>query len=170
VLFARLGAGASVASLRPGFLLFGAGAGLMNVPLTNAMLHSVPPGRSGIASALINASRELAGLLGITIIGAVLRARQGSALHQGHSAATSFLDGYHAGLALTVGLVALGAVVSYLALRRAPSLTAAPAQAQDPAPALTLADSTIPAAAAAAESAVTDESDGTGQLAPATRG
>jgi EmrB/QacA subfamily drug resistance transporter len=127
VLFARLGQGATFASLLPGFLAFGAGAGLMNVPLTNAVLHSMPPAQSGVASALLNASREVAGLLGITIIGAVLRSRQGAALHHGTSPAGSFLDGYHAGLALTVALVAFGAVVSYVALRRA----ASPAQSAE---------------------------------------
>jgi EmrB/QacA subfamily drug resistance transporter len=116
-LVARLGGGATFASLMPGFLMFGAGAGLMNVPLTNAVLHSMPPERSGIASALLNASRELAGLLGITVIGAVLRSRQGSALHHGASASVAFLDGYHDGLLVTVALLAAGAVIGYVALR-----------------------------------------------------
>jgi EmrB/QacA subfamily drug resistance transporter len=118
--FSRLGAGATFASLLPGFLIFGAGAGLMNVPLTNAVLHSMPAERSGVASALLNASREVAGLLGITIIGAVLRSRQGSALAHGAQPGTAYLDGYHAGLFVTVALIAAGAVVSYLALRRVP--------------------------------------------------
>jgi hypothetical protein len=86
-------------------------------------MAATPAARAGIASALINASREVAGLLGITIIGAVLRVRQGAALHQGTSPSGSFLDGYHAGLVLTIGLVVVGAVVSYLALRRAPDMT-----------------------------------------------
>jgi len=43
----------------------------MNVPLTNAVLNSMRPSGRAIASALLNASREVAGLLGITIIGAV---------------------------------------------------------------------------------------------------
>jgi EmrB/QacA subfamily drug resistance transporter len=116
-LVARLGGGATFAGLMPGFLLFGAGAGLMNVPLTNAVLHSMPPERSGIASALLNASRELAGLLGITVIGAVLRSREGTALHQGASASVAFLDGYHDGLLVTVALLAAGAVIGYVALR-----------------------------------------------------
>ncbi len=118
--FSRLGGGAAVASLMPGFLIFGAGAGLMNVPLTNAVLHSMPPERSGVASALLNASREVAGLLGITIIGAVLRSRQGAALRGGAHPAAAYLDGYHSGLIVTVALIAVGAVVSYLALRRLP--------------------------------------------------
>jgi EmrB/QacA subfamily drug resistance transporter len=119
-LFSRLGGGATFASLMPGFLIFGAGAGLMNVPLTNAVLHAMPPERSGVASALLNASREVAGLLGITIIGAVLRSRQGAALRGGAHPAAAYLDGYHSGLIVTVALIAAGAVISYLALRRLP--------------------------------------------------
>ncbi len=80
-LVSRLGGGATFAGLMPGFVLFGAGAGLMNVPLTNSVLHSMPPERSGVASAVLNASRELAGLLGITVIGAVLRSREGGSPH-----------------------------------------------------------------------------------------
>jgi hypothetical protein len=81
------------------------------------VLHAMPPERSGVAGALLNASREVAGLLGITVIGAILRSRQGDALRHGTSQAGSFLAGYHAGLAFTVALVAAGVVVSYVALR-----------------------------------------------------
>jgi EmrB/QacA subfamily drug resistance transporter len=126
VLFARLGQGASFASLMPGFLIFGAGAGLMQVPLTNSVMHAMPPARSGVASAVFNASREVAGLLGITIIGAILRARESNALHHGIGRASAFLDGYHAGLIVTIALVAAGAVLAYLALRKAPDLSAEP--------------------------------------------
>jgi predicted MFS family arabinose efflux permease len=117
-MFSVLGADATFASLMPGFVLFGAGAGLMQVPLTNSILHGQPPERSGIASALINATREVAGLFGITVIGAILRARQGEALRHGSAPGSAFLDGYHAGLMVTVVLVAAGAVISFLALRR----------------------------------------------------
>ncbi len=118
VLFARLGSHASLAALMPGFIVFGAGSGLMNVPLTNAVIGSVPRERSGVASALLNNSREVAGLLGITVIGAVLRSRQGAAVAHGSAPVPAFLDGYHAGLMLTIALLAAGIAVSYLALRR----------------------------------------------------
>jgi len=124
-LFSRLGAGATFGSLLPGFVLFGAGAGLMNVPLTNAILHSMPPERAGVAGGLLNASREVAGLLGITVIGAVLRSRQGAALRDNVTPGGAYLDGYHAGLLVTVTLLAAGAVLGYLALRRAGGLASA---------------------------------------------
>jgi MFS family permease len=119
-LVSQLGHGATFADLMPGFALIGIGSGL-NVPLTNAVLHVMPPERAGIASAVLNASREVAGLLGIAVIGAVLRSRQGAALHHGASQTVSFLDGYQAGLVVTVALVAAGAVVSFLALRQVPA-------------------------------------------------
>jgi EmrB/QacA subfamily drug resistance transporter len=129
-LISLLGRVASFADLMPGFLVFGAGAGLMNVPLTNAILQSLPPSQSGIGSALLNASREVAGLLGITVIGAILWSRRGVALSHGATPAAAYLDGYHAGLALTIAIVAAGAAVSFAALRRTRQATAgAPAAA-----------------------------------------
>ena len=116
-LVARLGGGATFAGLMPGFLIFGAGAGLMNVPLTNAVLGGVPTEQAGIAGALFNASREVAGLLGVTIVGAVLRTTEGAALRSGTNPAQAFLDGYHVGLWLTIGLLAAGVVLSYVTLR-----------------------------------------------------
>ena len=131
-LFARQGMHASYAGLMPGFILFGAGAGLMNAPLTNAVLESVPADRSGVASALMNASREVAGLLGITVIGAVLSSRQGAALRSGVPAPAAFLDGYHAGLVVTLVLIGAGIVVAMVALRRTerPAVPPAPVPAE----------------------------------------
>ena len=117
ILFARMGEHASYTALLPGFIIFGAGAGTMNVPLTNVVLHSTPQARAGIASALLNASREVAGLFGITVIGAVLRSRDTAALRAGSSPAHAFVDGYHSGLWLTIGLLIVGVAVSYLTLR-----------------------------------------------------
>ena len=128
-LFARLGLRVSYDSLLPGFMLFGAGAGLMNVPLTNAVMQAIPADRSGVASALLNASREVAGLLGITVIGAVLGTRRAAALRAGADPVHAFVDGYHTGLFVTIALLAVGVVVSYVTLRPRP---AAPASAGAP--------------------------------------
>jgi hypothetical protein len=84
-------------------------------------MAAVPTVRAGIASALLNASREVAGLLGITVIGAVLRTRQSASLRAGASPVHAFLDGYHTGLLVTIALMAAGVAVSYLTLRPRPS-------------------------------------------------
>jgi EmrB/QacA subfamily drug resistance transporter len=117
ILIVRLGVHVGFGALMPGFLLFGAGAGLMNVPLTNAVMQATPHERAGIASALLNASREIAGLLGITVIGAVLRSREAAAVRSGATPARAFVDGYHSGLWVTIALLAVGVVLSYVTLR-----------------------------------------------------
>ena len=100
----------------------------MNVPLTNAVMQAVPQSRAGVASALLNASREVAGLLGVTVIGAVLSTRQGAALRSGADPVHAFVDGYHLGLWVTIALLAAGVAVSYLTLR---PRTATPAGHRD---------------------------------------
>jgi hypothetical protein len=79
----------------------------------------MPTGQAGVASAVFNASREVAGLLGITVIGAVLTSRQGAALAAGHTPVTAFLTGYRSGLLLAAALVMAGGVTAFVTLRRA---------------------------------------------------
>jgi hypothetical protein len=100
----------------------------MNVPLTNAVLDGAPTARAGIASALLNAAREVAGLLGVTVIGAVLRSRQGAALRSGAQPPQAFIDGYHVGLWVTIALLAAGVVLSYMTLRPRPQARLEPAE------------------------------------------
>ena len=117
LLLVQDGTHAGLGSLMPGFILFGAGSGLMNVPLTNAVMGAAPAARSGIASALLNASREVAGLLGVTVIGAVLRTVQSSSLSSGARPLAAFVDGYHAGLWVAISVMAVSVVLSYVTLR-----------------------------------------------------
>jgi EmrB/QacA subfamily drug resistance transporter len=119
LLVSLLGNTASFADLMPGFVLIGVGSGL-TVPLTESILRVMPAGRAGIASAVLNASREVSGLLGITVIGAVLRTRETFALRHGATPLSAYLSGYRSGLLVTVVLVAAGAVVAFVALRRMP--------------------------------------------------
>ena len=113
-----LGADASFWSLMPSFALIGLGGGL-TMPLTATVLGVMPTGQAGVASAVFNASREVAGLLGITVIGAVLTSRQGSALAEGKTPVDAFLVGYRSGLLLAAALVVAGGVTAYVALRSA---------------------------------------------------
>lgn len=112
-----LGADAGFWSLMPAFAVIGVGGGL-TVPLTAGVLDAMPRGEAGVASGIFNATREAAGLLGITVIGAVLTARQASLLVGGATPTDAFLGGYRAGLLLAAGLVAAGAVAAFVGLRR----------------------------------------------------
>ena len=117
----------SFASLLPSVIVLGAGMGVTNVPLTNAVMQNVSEARAGVASALLNDSRELAGLLGITIIGVVLRSEQSASLRSGSTPDNAYLAGYHSGLWVAIALLAVGVVVSYLTLRPSQDLVQVPA-------------------------------------------
>jgi len=115
-----LGADATFWQLMPSFAAIGVGGGL-TVPLTATVLSAMPRDEAGIAAGIFNASREVSGLLGITVIGAILTARQGEALRSGHSPVDAFLSGYQLGLLVAAVLVAAGGVAAYLGLRTARS-------------------------------------------------
>jgi MFS family permease len=88
--------------LFPGFVLGGAGVGLSIVPVTIASLTGVQRADAGVASGLVNTSRQIGGAIGIAATSAVV-------------ASTS---GFHAGLqdalyvltALQIGAVLLALV------------------------------------------------------------
>ncbi|GIF19582.1 MFS transporter [Paractinoplanes tereljensis] len=110
---ASYGEGTSYLALLPWFMLYGIGGGAL-VPLNNVILGAMPPGRAGIASGMLNVSREVFGLLGITILGAILTNRSnaatGTELHR-------YLAGYQFSLVVAAILVGLGIPVALWSLR-----------------------------------------------------
>ena len=60
--------------------LMGIGMGLTMTPMTAAVMSSVPPQRSGMASATTNTSREVGGVFGIALLGAILTAKMKATL------------------------------------------------------------------------------------------
>jgi predicted MFS family arabinose efflux permease len=55
--------------------MMGVGMGLTMAPMTAAVMSSVPPARSGMAGATTNTSREVGGVFGIALLGAILTGR-----------------------------------------------------------------------------------------------
>jgi DHA2 family methylenomycin A resistance protein-like MFS transporter len=53
--------------------LLGIGFGLMLSPLTATVLAATPPTRAGLASSLVNTSRQIGSVLGIAVLGAVVQ-------------------------------------------------------------------------------------------------
>jgi EmrB/QacA subfamily drug resistance transporter len=111
-----LGRDASFVDLMPSFALIGIGGGL-SVPLTAMIMGAMPVEQAGVASGIFNAAREVAGLLGITVIGAVLTARQSAAVRGGSAPVDAFLTGYRSGLVVAAALVTAGGIAAFLALR-----------------------------------------------------
>jgi EmrB/QacA subfamily drug resistance transporter len=127
-LLAGVGAHAGYPDVAPWFILYGLGAGLL-VPLTAAILGGMPKDRSGVASGMLNVSREVFGLLGITVLGAILTSRQSASTEPPLPA---FLDAYQFTLMIAAIVVLAGIPVALHALRtarRAPKLPQAAAPA-----------------------------------------
>jgi len=71
--------------------LFGIGAGMVNVPISNGVMSGVPKSQAGVASGMNSSSRQLGQSLGVAIVGSVLAASLRGSLHGG------FLEAAHAG-------------------------------------------------------------------------
>jgi MFS family permease len=111
---ATFGEGTTYTDLLPWFLVYGLGGGLL-VPLNNVIIGALPSDRAGVASGMLNVSREVFGLLGVTILGAVLSNRSaaatGTELHR-------YLAGYQFSLMVAAVLVAVGAPIAYFSMRK----------------------------------------------------
>jgi EmrB/QacA subfamily drug resistance transporter len=109
------GAEAGYLDVLPWFLLYGLGAGLL-VPLTTMILGALPRASAGVASGVLNVSREVFGLLGITVLGAILTGRQAS------PALPDFLEAYQFTLVIAAIIVAVGIPMALWSLRKRPEL------------------------------------------------
>ena len=89
----------SYAHLLAPFVLAGAGMGLFFVPVASVVMGSVRPSDQGVASGANNGIRELGGVLGIAVLGAIFSSRGGYVSGQ------AFVDGLQP--ALLVGAVAV---------------------------------------------------------------
>src|SRR5581483_7620439 len=100
------------------FSLLGLGAGLAFLPLTTIAMAEVPIADAGLASGIVNASLQIAGAVGIAVLGTVAaeRAKVLAGLGQHHLQALT--GGFHLAWALGAGAVGAGALVALLCLRR----------------------------------------------------
>ena len=100
--------GSYLGSMLPALLLMGAGLGMVFVPMQNLALFGVDKDDSGVAGALVNASQQIGGSLGIALFSTLAAAATGggvslAALTTGYSVV--FL--WAAGVALLIVPVAL---------------------------------------------------------------
>jgi len=112
LLISRASESSSYAAVLPGLVVAALGSAL-TTPLTTAILATVPVERAGVASGALNTSRELAGSLGIAVLGAVVASSQGA------TASGAFVTGYAHALQLGAGVLAIGGVIALTGLRPA---------------------------------------------------
>src|SRR6516165_7204707 len=131
-------------TLVPAFVVSGVGMSLFFAPVANVVLGSVRRDQEGIASGASNAIRELGGVFGIAVLGAVFAARGG------YASGASFVAGLTPAIWVGAAAVAVAAAAALALprLRQASATPATTASATGPAPARVAAP--VPAAAASA--------------------
>jgi EmrB/QacA subfamily drug resistance transporter len=78
----KLTATTSVAALTWPLAIAGLGFGIVLVAMTQAVLTLVPPEQSGMAASTVNTSRELGGVFGVAVLGAVVNAQLTTGLNE----------------------------------------------------------------------------------------
>src|SRR6266568_3159531 len=111
--------------LFPAFVLGGAGMGLSFVPVTIASLAGVERADAGVASGLINTSRQIGGAIGIAAVSAIAATSTTKYVHA-HGAVTAtsgaaFAHGFQTALYALTGLLVLGALIAGSLVRSAPA-------------------------------------------------
>ncbi|MBD0742754.1 MFS transporter [Streptomyces sp. CBMA152] len=91
----------------------GVGVGLVIAPIVVAATTGVAPREAGMASGLMNSSRQLGGCIGLAALAAIAAHRTGTATDP-----AALNDGYALGLAVAAALFVLAAVVAIAVLPR----------------------------------------------------
>jgi EmrB/QacA subfamily drug resistance transporter len=110
--------------LFPAFVLGGAGMGLSFVPVTIASLSGVARSDAGVASGLINTSRQIGGAIGIAAVSAIAATSTSNYAHAhavGVTSGVALDHGLRVGLYVLLGLLIAGATVAFTLVRPAPT-------------------------------------------------
>jgi len=111
--------------LFPAFVLGGAGMGLSFVPVTIASLTGVQRSDAGVASGLVNTSRQIGGAVGIAAVSAIA-ATSSSNYADAHALATASssaaLDhGFQTALYVLTGMLVVGALIAITLVKSEPA-------------------------------------------------
>ena len=109
--------------LFPAFVLGGAGMGFSFVPVTIAGLTGVERADAGVASGLINTSRQIGGAIGVAATSAIAATSTSHYLnaHAGASSGVALDHGFQTALYVLTGLLVTGALIAGGFVRSAPA-------------------------------------------------
>jgi EmrB/QacA subfamily drug resistance transporter len=99
------------------YVLMGLGMGTAMLPLLTIAMSGVPEADAGLGSGIINVSMQLAGALGIAILGTLATERTEALAGDGASRLGALTGGYHFAFELAAGAVVLGLLVAVTVLR-----------------------------------------------------
>jgi EmrB/QacA subfamily drug resistance transporter len=128
LLFTKIAASGSAVLyvILPG-VLTAAGIGMSIVPSTIAATQGAKQGQQGLASGLVNTSRQVGGGLGIAVLITLATTLTSHLIGKGHAVLPALTDGFRLGYFIGAGLCAVAAVLTF-------TLVARPAAAEHEAP------------------------------------
>jgi len=102
--------GSYLTDLLPGLMIVSLGIGGVFVATTTAANAGVPADKAGLAAALVNASQQVGGALGLAIFSAIATSRTNHLLATGMPAGHALTSGFHRAL-LAAGIFLLAAAI-----------------------------------------------------------
>ncbi|HEY4096670.1 MAG TPA: MFS transporter [Baekduia sp.] len=130
LLLSRIGSGGSAIQyiVLPG-VLTAFGIGFSVVSSTIGAVQSAEPSQAGLNSSLVNTARQVGGGLGLAILISIATQHTSNLIGDGHGVSEALTDGFSLAFAVSAGLVALAAVLTFTLLpgpadaaQRAPGL------------------------------------------------
>jgi EmrB/QacA subfamily drug resistance transporter len=109
------------------YLLFGAGFGMVNAPITDTAVSGMPRAQAGVSAAITTTGRQIGNSLGVAVLGSILTAHAHGPIRAGFTTAS------HLGWWILVGCGALIAALGVLATTGRAAATAARVAARFPA-------------------------------------
>ena len=88
------------------------------MPLLTIAMADVPAADAGLGSGIINVSQQVAGALGLAVLGTLATNRSKTLAAHGHGVASSLLGGYHLAFLVGIACIAIGIVLAFALLRR----------------------------------------------------
>ena len=112
-----------------GYFAVGLGIGTAFLPLLTIAMADVPAADAGLGSGIVNVSQQIAGALGLAVLGTIATNRSKALEAAHHPLAASLVSGYHLAYAIGAGSLAAGIVTALVVLRRRPVRSPAAARA-----------------------------------------
>ena len=99
------------------YFLIGLGSGNAFMPLLTIAMADVPSADAGLGSGITNVAQQVAGALGLAVLGTIATNRSKALEAQGHALAGSLISGYHLAFVIGATSIAIGIATALVVLR-----------------------------------------------------
>jgi MFS family permease len=99
------------------YFAIGLGIGSAFMPLLATAMADVPPADAGLGSGITNVSQQVAGALGLAVLGTVATNHTKALVAEHHALADSLVSGYHFAFVIGAACVSAGILTAVAVLR-----------------------------------------------------